>query len=179
MRVGPQNKMLSWREHNHIAFSGGPCRYVQETQRNQRNTFYTHMYFFRCPASLMETHPCFLMCPGSKMETHTRFHVILLFFGGNTRAFPICKGNTVKVSLKKGIAIVEVGTHFIHIACLHATGALNVDTHMRVLYFWRCYVRKHMRVGSTPFPGWANFCFCAAAFSAAAMSLRKKTPVEH
>ena len=33
--------------------------------------------------------------------------------------------------------------------------------HMRVFYFWGCYVRKHMRVsGSMPFTGSANFCFC-------------------
>ena len=52
--------------------------------------------------------------------------------------------------------------------------------HMRVFYFWGCYVRKHMCVsGSMPFTGSANFCFCAAAFSAAATTLQKNSPVEH
>jgi hypothetical protein len=75
-------------------------------------------------------------------------------------------------------------------------GALSVETHavsmsfilcdgkhMRVsmiflILDWkhmRVYVRKHMCVaGYMPFTALANFCFCAAAFSAAAMSFRKQ-----
>jgi uncharacterized membrane protein len=52
--------------------------------------------------------------------------------------------------------------------------------YMHGFYFWGCYVRKHVRVsGSMPFTGSANFCFCAAAFSGAAMTLQKNYPVEH
>ena len=93
--------------------------------QSERGSFYTHTRFRICPASLMETHPRFPMCSGPKMETHTRFHVILLFFGRNTCVLPICKGNTFKVSLKIGIIIVEVETHFIYIASFHATGCFE------------------------------------------------------
>ena len=155
----------------------------------------------------METHPRFIMCAGSKRESHTRFHVMFLFFGGNTRAFPICKGNTVKVSLKIGIIIMEVETHFIHIASFHATGCFecgNTCAFPWVLYFvmgntcalpWSfwfwigntCVFSAFGGVmcvntcvsGSMPFTGSANFCFCAAAFSGAAMTLQKNYPVEH
>jgi len=104
------------------AVHAGTCSCTGNTKKH---ILYTYAFPYMSSLPVMETHPRFPMCSGPKMETHTRFHVILLFFGRNTCVLPICKGNTFKVSLKIGIIIVEVETHFIHIAYVHATGCFE------------------------------------------------------
>ena len=122
------------------AVHAGTCSCTGNTKKHM---LYTYAFPYMSSLPVMETHPRFPMCSGPKMETHTRFHVILLFFGRNTCVLPICKGNTFKVSLKIGIIIVEVETHFIHIAYVHATGCFECGNTCRFHEFYTLWWETH------------------------------------